>query len=816
MSRPGADIRYACRYLRSNPAFTAVAVLSLALGIGVNTAVFSLVDQLLLWSVPVRDPARLVNLDGGRSRTYAFYREYRDRNQVFSGLLASSDVITAGLRPEAAPAVETGRVTYVSGNYFETLGVGAAAGRLIVNADDQKPGGSPVAVLSYAYWQRFAGAPSVIGRKLTINGYPFEIAGIAERGFYGIFNGQRSDVFVPITMYPITTPAAATMWQTPNMFWLNEVGRLKAGVSIEQAQAAMRVLWPQAIEAVNDSVAKGGGRRRTYKDEQITVASGARGAPSGIESLQDPLRVLSFATGFVLLMACANVANLLLARAGGRGREIAIRVAVGASRGRLVRQLLTESIMLASLGGCAGIAIAYWGVWSLAKINVVPQELRLQPSLRMLVFSLTVTIATGVLFGLVPALRVTRISVAESIKAGGPAGQGGSRFRLGKALIAFQVALSLALLAGAGLFIRSVRNLQNVDIGFQRENVLIVDVDPTTYGYSGHRLRTFYDQLIERVRSIPGVRAAALSGMAPMGEYARSRTFSAEGYQPRPGERLGGYSNRVSPGYFSTIGAPMLLGRDFRVEDGTGVCVINESLARRLFGDVNAIGRHLSFADRYSPEDAMEIVGVVKDVHYAGVKRADSMGVIYVPSWSDGAEARLLAVRTNGAATPVIAAIRREVRALDANVPMLRARKLEEYVNANLQRNRLVAYLSGFFGAVALGLAAIGLYGVVAHTVARRTREVGIRMALGARQLDVIRMIVSESLLPVSVGLIIGIGTAMAATRAIAGLLFGVAARDPLTIAAAVLAILIVALLTASIPARRASQIDPMLALRNE
>lgn len=844
MSIPGGELRYAVRGLRNRPGFTAIAIVSLALGIGVNTAIFSLVDQLLLWSIPARDPSHLVSVSGGRIRSYPFFREYRDRNQVFSFLFASSRHLAAGIRPEGEPAVEVGHVHYVSGDYFQALGIGAAAGRVIAPPDDARPGGSPVAILSYAYWQRrFAGNLNVIGRKLAINGYPLEIAGIAEKGFGGIFNGPAADAFVPLTMYPMTTPSAARVWDTSNMSWLVAMARLKPGVSIRQAQAGMQVLWPRVVDAVNDTAAKAGRKSRKFKEDPIILAPGAGAASSAQTQMLDPLATLGFATGLVLLIACANVANLLLSRAAGRRKEIAIRLAMGATRGRLVWQLLGESLVLAVAGGAAGIALAWWGVSLFSQLDILDPDFRFRPSLAVLASSVALTMLTGVLFGLAPAFRATRISLAETIKESGSASQGRSRLRLGKALVAGQVALSLALLVGAGLFLRTLRNLQNVDLGFQHENVLVVDIDPTNLGYKGHRLRTFYDQLLNRVRRIPGVRSAGLSGMTPMGNYTRSCSLSAEGYQPKPGAEPIAQANAVTAGYFNTLGIPLLLGRDFRAEDepaitpgesligaigrnsggsneapanASHICIIDESLARRFFAGANPIGRHLSYEDRYTPQNALEIVGVVKDAHYDGVRRPDTDGTMYVPSWSDGAEARRMVMRVAGGAPPPVEAIRRELRAMDSNVPVMQVRTLELDVNASFARERLIALLSGFFGMLALGLASVGLYGVMSYGVTQRTREVGLRIALGAQRGDVVRMIVRESLVPVLTGMAIGLGAALALTRLIAGLLFGVAPRDPASMLFAAAAMLGVALLAAAIPARRASRVEPGIALRHE
>ena len=838
-------LRYALRCMRLNPGFTAIAVASLALGIGVNTAIFSLVDQLLLWSVPARDPGRLVSVKGGYSNAYPFYREYRDRNQVFSALFASSYNLVVGMRPEGAPVVEVGHVQYVSGNYFEGLGIGAAAGRVIAPSDDMAPGGAPIAVLSYHYWQRrFAGDANVIGRKLAINSYPLQIAGVAPKGFGGIFNGQEADAFIPLTMFPVTTPSAARAWNTPNMFWLTTMARLKPGISTAQAQAAMQVLWPQAAEGVNRAIVGAGGKARKYREEQITLAAGARATSFRRDYMLDPLKTLTLATGLVLLIACANVANLLLSRSTARRKEIAVRLALGATRARLVGQLLAESLVLALAGGAIGLVLAWWGVAALARAELLNPDFHFRPSPLVLAFSAAITLLTGILFGLAPAFRATGLSLAETIKDGGAAGQSGSRLRAGKALVALQVALSLALLAGASLFIRTLRNLRNVDLGFRPESVIVADIDPTNFGYRGHRLRTFYDQVLEGTRRTPGVRAAALSGMTPLGNYMRSYSFSVEGYQPKAGERMVALQNSVTAGYFATLGVPILLGRDFRPEDEPVVtpgesliaaigrnsggssgespanasrrCIVDETMARRFFGGTNPVGRHLSFEDRYNAETAMEIVGVVKAMHYGSVKTDDGSGAFYVPSWSNGAEVRSLEVRVAGDPAPAIVAIRRVVRELDPNVPILRTRMLEEYVDETLQRERMVALLSGFFGALALSLASVGLYGVMAYAVTQRTRELGIRMALGASGGDVVRMVLREGMAPVMVGIALGIGGALALGRLAASLLYGVDGTGAVSIGLAAAFLLVVALAAAAVPARRAARVEPVTALRHE
>jgi predicted permease len=683
----------------------------------------------------------------------------------------------------------------------------------------------------------------VIGRKLAINGYPVEIMGIAEKGFGGLFNGEEADAFIPLTMFPVTTPSATRAWNTSDMFWLVTMARLKPGISIQQAQAGMEVLWAQAVEAINNAAVKAGGRARKFREDQIKLVPGARPASFGREGMFDPLAALALATCLVLLIACANVANLLLSRATGRRKEIALRLAVGATRGRLIRQLLTESLVLAIAGGALGLALAYFAVAALAKASLIDPSLHFRSSLFVLAFAVGIMVLTGILFGLVPAFQATRMTLAECVKEGGSATQGGSRLRLGKALIALQVALSLALLIGASLFIRTLRNLQNVNLGFQRERIAIFDIDPTNLGYKGPRLRTFYDRLLERARGVPGVGSATLSSMTPLGNYMRPSSFSVEGYQPKSGESLIAFTNPVASGYFTTLGIPLLLGRDFRPEDepavtpgesliaafgrssgGTNeapanasrVCIIDESLARHLFAGANPVGSHLSFEDVYTVEKSLEIVGVVKDAHYGSVRNPDKVGSIYQPSWSNGAEVRWLVVRFAGSAAPVIAGIHRELREMDPNVPVLRVRTMDEYLNEALARERLIAFLSGFFGILALGLASVGLYGVMAYAVTRRTREVGIRMALGAQRGDVTRMIVGESLVPVLIGMGIGLVGAVALIRLVASLLYGVAPSDPGSIVLAVAAMLAVSLLATAIPARRAMRVDPMVALRYE
>ncbi|MGO8792431.1 MAG: ADOP family duplicated permease [Terriglobia bacterium] len=832
------DLRFAVRMLCKSPGFTAVVVLTLALGIGTNTAIFSLVDQLLLWTVPAHEPNRLVKIEGVYSSSYPFFCAYRDLNQVFSGVLASSDNLSAGIRPAGAPGVEVGHVEYVSGGYFQILGIGATAGRVIAPSDDGAPGGSPVAVLSYRYWQRrLAGDLHVIGRKLTVNTYPLVIVGVAEEGFGGLFNGDEPDAFVPLAMYPVTTPSVARTWNTINMSWLSTLARLKTGISIQQAQANMPVLWSQAVERVGDRAVRAVSKAHLLQKDESRLEPAAR-APRFIrnQSFLDPIKVLAVATALLLLIACANVANLLLARGSQRWKETAVRLALGGTRARLIRQFLTESLFLATAGSAAGMALAYCGVRALAKIEVLDPGFHFRLSVFVLASCAGLSLLTSLLFGLVPALRATRMSLAENMKDGGSATQTISRSRLSKLLVVNQIALSLTLLVVAGLFGRTLRNLQHIDLGFQRENIAIFDVDPTSLGYRGQRLRSFYDELLEHARGVPGVHSAALSAVTPMSNYSRSVGFS-NGSQTR----LFALTNPVSSGYFTTMGIPLLLGRDFRPEDepavtpaettmgqlgrssGGGqakeppVCIISESLAHQLFGVANPVGHHLCYSTGgRACEHGSEILGVVKDVHYEQLTQADPAGTLYEPSWANGPEVRWLEVRFAGNATPIVEGVRRALEAQDPNVPLLRVRMMEEYVNNQMAHERLVAYLSSFFGVLALGLASVGLYGVLAHAVTQRTREIGIRMALGARQRDVVGMIVRVSIVPVLSGVAIGLAAAFSWSLFLGSLLYGVDSFDLGSVSLSVTVMLAAALLAAAIPAQRATRVDPMVALRYE
>jgi predicted permease len=832
------DLRLGARVLAKRPGFTLVAVLTLAFGIGLNTALFSLVDQLLRWSVPAREPDRLVRIEGVFSSTYPFFCAYRDLNQVFDGVLASSRNLDATLRAAGAPGVEVGKVEYVSGEYFQVLGIGSAAGRVITPSDDA-PGRPPVAVLSYRYWQRhFAGDFRAIGQKLAVNAFPLEIVGVAEKGFGGLFNDDEPDAFIPINMYPLTNPGAANALNSVYANWLFPVARLKPRVSIQQAQASMPVLWARAVERVNDPGVKGITRIHRLPEGEFRLTPAAR-APDFIRNQQflDPLKALAVATILVLLIACANVANLLLARASRQRRETAVRLAVGATPGRLIRQFLTESLVLAAAGSAVGLGVAYAGIRALASLDILDPDVRFRLSLFVLASCAGLTLLTSLLFGLLPALGATRMNLAESMKEGGAATQAVSRWRISKLLVTNQVALSLILLIAASLFVRTLRNLQNVDLGFERENVAVLEIDPTKLGYQGERLRAFYDQLLAHVRLVHGVRSAALAGMTPISGSLNSICVSSP--DPSVPSFLVGM-DPVSPGYFSTLGIPLLFGRDLRPEDepvrvasdgllqgrsssegrwvdASRVCIVDETLARRQYGTANVVGRPFCLRPNgCGGQPGIEIVGVVKAAHYGDITASDQAGLLYEPGWSNGAGERWLVVRFAGSAAPALAAIRRLLRDQDPNVLLLHVRMMQEYVNARLARERLIAYLSAFFSILALGLATVGIYGVLAYAVTRRIREIGIRMTMGAQAADVFGLIFRGSVVPVAAGVAIGLAAAFSWSLLLGSLLYDVDSFDLPSVSLSVVVMLAAAALAVALPARRATKVDPIMALRYE
>ncbi|MCI0389066.1 MAG: ABC transporter permease [Acidobacteria bacterium] len=800
------DLRYGLHTLRKSPGFTAVAALSLALGIGANTAIFSLVDPVLIKSLPVKDPEQLVVLktvDQGKETytrlTYSNFVQLRALTQVFSGVFVggSTDFVDM-VGPEPGNQTESAKLALVSGEYFQVLGVNAILGRTLTTADDQKPGAHPVAVLSYRFWQRrFAGDVSAIGKVITLKKHPFTIIGVTAPEFSGDQVGRATDIWAPLMMMNIVYNVGPDLSDMDGSA-IQIMARLRPGVREEQAQAALDIFFGQDKSEPGD----------LDKRSKVVLSPGRLGFAGFRTRMSQPLRILMAAVGLVLLIACANVANLLLARAARRAPEVAIRLTIGAGRFRLIRQFLTESALLAAAGAVLGLLFAWWGhriilaliteydsSFTIGPIGVIPDA-------RVLSFTIALSILTTLFFGVAPALIATRQDVNTVLKAPAPPR---SRLSLSRSLVIAQVALSLLLLTGAGLFVQTLRNLRARDVGFVPEHYIQGWIFAEDAGYKEAQLPGLYSRILERLNTVPGVRSATMAGAGFL--Y----------YNNYYGENL---IYPVRPGYFQAIGLPLLLGRDFTPQevisepeyDEKGsiipkVAIINETMARHYFGTANPIGKSFGFGISKYPT---KIVGVVKDSVYG--KLRDNPQAIYYPSQGGN----LLLVRAAGPAASLVATIRREIQAVDKNLEVGDIYTASQLLDQELFLERLLAKLSGFFSLLALLLACVGLYGVMSYDVARRTHEIGIRMALGAQRRDVAGLVMRETMLLVVIGIIIGLTGALATTRLITSLLYGLKPNDPLTIALASLLLLTVAALAGYLPARRAARVDPMVALRHE
>lgn len=818
------DLRFGLRMLRNNPGFTFIAALSLALGIGANTAIFSLLDALLLRPLPVKQPEQLVVVATSAAGLngpifffpYPIFRELRERSSVFAGMFT---YVAMPMSMSEGGQAERVVGELVSGDFFTALGVGPHLGRVLSDADDQTPGASPVAVISYQFWKRrFAADPQVVGKTINLNGYPFTVIGVAAQGFNGVTVGTVPDVRVPIMMANKIVPGT-TLIENRGAARLNVMARLKHGVSLVQAQAATDIAF-QIIRAPDVRRVKGDSPdAQIFKSLHIHLDSAKTGASNLSRQFEQPLLVLLCLVGVVLLIACLNVANLLLARATLRQKEIAVRLAVGAGRSRLVRQLLTEGLLLSASGGALGWLFARWGTGVLLGFlpqGRTPTVLEIKPDLRMLSFTLGVTLLTGLLFGLAPALQATRPNLIPALKNETlTVGSDSHRWDLRRLLVILQVALSLVLLVGAGLFARSLRNLRAVDDGYNTDQVITLALDPAQSGYKPDRARTFYHQLSERVAALPGVKTVSYTRNVPLsGGYSRIG-IEVTGYQPRPDEEMAVLFNQISSQFFATFGTPLLKGREFNAQDtpeSPKVVIVNDRLARYFFGTENPLGRRITLEN----DKDLEIVGVVADAKYRNLKEAAPQ-TAYIPFSQDNALIqRTLCVRAAGNAGALVAAIRGEVRSLDPNLPSFNVKTFAEQIDESVSRERLVALLSGFFGLFALLLACLGLYGVMAYAVARRTREIGIRMALGAQAGNVLWLVLRETLLLALIGIALGLPVALISTRLAKEMLFGLSPNDPLTIALATLLMIAIAALAGFLPARRAAQLDPLIALRHD
>jgi predicted permease len=800
----GQDLRYAVRTLLRSPAFTVVAVLCIALGIGANTAIFTLVDAALLRMLPVADPERLVVVQslsprgGGMGFSYpqfVYLREHASAVEALAFARIDLNLSTGDLTDAPAGLL-------VSDNYFSTLGVNPAIGRGFDSGEDA------VAVISYRFWQtRFHGDPTIVGRTVVLNGLPATIIGIAPQRFFGVEVGKSPDIFVPLTWCDRLVPNARRL-EEPTSFWLGVLARLRPEISASQAAAEIDVMYHQGISQwVQGNPGK---LTRFLQDRRIALIPGARGTGGIGNQFGTPLLILMAVVSFVLLIACANVANLLLARASARRRELAVRLALGAGRVRLLRQFLTESWVLSAFGGGLGLL---FGVLSARALTgfLTGGVLDITLDLHVLGFTLLTSVLTSILFGTAPGFRATRADLTAAIKGETSSEFPNSRVHLGQLLVSGQVAMALLLLIGAGLFIRTLGNLKAMDMGFRGDHVLLATLNPGLSRYTGEHADAFYADLLQRVSTLPGVRSASLADEPLLGgSYLDG--LSVEGTS-----ELGATSLRiVAPRFFETMGITIRLGRDFSLGDRTGspkVAIINETIARKYFAGENPIGKHVGTGR--VPD--MEIIGVIADTKYQKL-RETIPNTAYVPMYQPQrwlGTGRTLHVRTFAGPAGMAAAVREQVHILDKNLPV-QMRLLPELVDENLTQERLIATLSGVFGGLALLLTAMGLYGVIAYRVQRRTHEIGIRMSLGARRTEVLWMVLRDCLLLAAVGIAAGVPASLWLSRFVASQLFGVTATDGPTIVTATLLLLVVAAGAAYIPARNAARIDPMVALRYE
>jgi putative ABC transport system permease protein len=826
LERLWQDARYALRGMRRTPGFTAIAVLSLALGIGANTAIFSLINTVMLRMLPVREPQQLVELlnkypdePRGNYFSLASYEHYRDHNHVFSDLIGTSparfNLRAGGLDPEPVDG------ECAIGNYFPALGVKPAIGRLIGPGDDRAGAAdSAVAVLSWSYWKNsFNLDPRIVGKRIIAEDVPLTVIGVTPPEFFGLQVGSRPDIWVPLAMEPVMHRRSRI-----GLGGLRLLGRLKPGVSFEQARAEMSVLYQFTVEERSKSSNNPLMRQLRFEMEP---------AGAGLSLLRDrfakPLLVLMAVVGVLLLLACINVASMLLARGAIRQREMAVRVALGAGRLRLVRQVLTESLLLSAMGSLLGVFLAFFGAGALVSIlasgrqipGLPPRiDIQVRPDLHVLLFTAGVALLTGLLFGLAPAWNTFSSAPASSLHEMGRAGE--TRFRrfFAKSLVVAQVALSLVLLSAAGLFVRHLSNLEHVDLGFRRDHVLLVTLDPARSGYEGERLSRAYRELLARLESLPGVRSATLSAPSPLSGAGASSFAAVEGFQEKPEDRRYVSISWVAPKYFETLGTPVLAGRDFSFQypGSPRVAIINQAMARYYFGNRDPIGKHVALErdwKGFGVDETYEIIGVVGDAKYYEIREAPPR-TIYFNAFQEGRLSSQFALRTNGDPAAVAPAVRRAVRELLKTVPVTRVTMLDDQVDASIVPERLIATLSGLFGALGSLLAAIGLYGLLANTVARRINEIGIRMALGATRRDVTRMVLTDALGMVCAGLLIGAPIALWGKRLAGNLVQDLPLNSGVPIIFGVVAMLSVALVAAYVPARRAARVDPMEALRYE
>jgi predicted permease len=821
------DLRYAFRNLRKSPLFTIVALCSLALGIGANTAIFTLADQILLRQIPVENAGDLVRIstDGPQSGyvlgtdrfSYPMFKDLRDHNRALRGIAARFPTplnLTYNARSERIEA------ELVSGTWFDTLGLTTAIGRGIGPEDDRLPGGHPVVVLTYDFWQsRFAKNPAILNQKIDLNGQPMTVIGVTSRGYKGFDVGQRVDALVPTMMKAQMTPTWKGL-DDRRVIWLELVGCLQPGVSAAAVRANLEPYYhAMLITEMRTMQFRSESSRARFASKPLLIEPAAKGISDLRDSFRQPLQILLAIVGLLLLIACANVANLLLARAVSRRKEIAVRLAVGAGRGMLVRQLLVESLLLSFAGGAVGILFAWWTGSALLGLFADSPNLPLTaaPDLRVLGFTILLCGVTGIVFGLAPAWQATSPQLALTLKdQAGNVSAGGAHVGLRKALVVSQVALSLLMLIGAVLFARSLHNLEAVDLGFRRDHLVSFSVDPSLSGYKAERIRQFAEDLQDKIGLTRGVRSAAVGTVSVISGDQSMMTIRLP-REPKEGEDMNPWYDTVGPEYFRTMGIPLLAGREFTSHDRAGapvVAVVNDVFAKYYFGNENAVRQR--FGRPRGKQDEIEIVGVVRSSKYSSVDEKKQKVVYFAYLQDPNPSSLVLYARTAGDSKALFSTLRREANSLDSALPVTGMRTMDDQIDQSLSSQRMMAGISVFFGSLATLLAAIGLYGVMAYMVSRRTREIGIRVALGAGRGNLLGMVMREVVVLTAAGVAIAVPVAIALTGLVRKQLYGVEPADPVSIAVAAVALIAVALLAGYIPAERATRVNPISALRYE
>jgi len=837
------DLNYALRLLRRSPGTMLAAILSLALGLGANTALFSVFDAVVLRPLPVGDPDRLVLFTWQFSRaqlpeshsgynatdeatgkktsgsfSYPFFQQVRAQNQVLSQVFAFYPLGRTNVQADAQS--ELASALLVSGGYFEGLGVRPLAGRLLLDSDDA-PGASPAAVVSYAYWQkRFGADAAALGKSVFVNGQPFAIVGVAPANFYGTVDYTSTpEIFLPLSRLPQLRKAEGDVLADNDSWWFGIMGRLRPGVTREQAEAALRVPFQQEVDELI--------RTKNKKDAErpdFVLSPGRQGQVPFRSRNSGPLLYSLAVVGLVLLIACANVANLLLIRASARQREIAVRLALGAPRRRLIRQLLTESLLLGVLGGVAGVFIAWWGkeaLFAWLPVDYVPRTLEIPLNLFVLGYSAALCLLTSIIFSLAPAFHATRVDLGQALKdAAGNVAGGRKRQWLGKSLVIGQVALSLMVLVAAGLFLRTLTQLERTPTGFDPQNLLTFQLDAGLGSYPPERIAGLYDEVSARVARLRGVKFVGTTHHPLITGIVATRSASFQDYARKPGEKPYVFLHAVSGEFFRALGAPLLVGRDFAPldnENSQPVAIVNETIVRRYFNGKNPVGSRMDF-DREYQGGKIEIIGVTRDMKYASL-RDDVPPTVYIPVRQEGTDRATFVtflVRAEGDPAALGAAVRATVRELDAALPVFGLQTQNALIQSSLEEERKSATLSTLFALLALVMAAIGLYGLLAHSTARRTNEIGIRMALGASSADILRMIVSQGMRLALLGVAVGLLGSYWATRLLESFLYEVKPSDPWTFAGAALVLAPIALFACWVPARRATRVNPTVALRYE